>query len=129
MILIVGQNPAKGMEDKKPFYGTRSGDVLFRWLIRAGIYRESYKLVNLWPKSGKLGSTKDLKLRGGVVVRDLDWSKIITVGKVADRYVRPLVNEKPLLNIPHPSGLNRKLNDHKAEDKIIKDIIKFLEDA
>lgn len=125
-ILIIGQNPAKDRELWPAFHNTKSGDRLFRWLEEAGL--KNYDTANIWDKSGKLPSMKILRETAIHNIRwHLPFDKVITVGKVADKIFKYIAHSKyKILNIPHPSGLNRKLNDPNVEKQIIENIREFI---
>lgn len=128
MILIIGQNPAKGFEHNPAFEGTKSGKRLFKWLKKAKIY--NYTCLNIWQKSGKLPNILEVKYdfcRNLLHNRNWPYNKIVTVGKISDKVIKQiLIDHRNILNIPHPSGLNRKLNDPKVEEQIIKDLREFV---
>jgi len=126
IILVIGQNPAKGREGELAFLDTRSGERLFRWLSEAGIELHRVHFVNLWPKEGKLPNSRELANNAHRIVRNYEWDCIFTVGNVAAKYVGRLLPINKWLPLPHPSGRNRQLNDKNLEKTIIEDIKYFL---
>jgi uracil-DNA glycosylase len=113
-ILVVGQSPSKRNKDKGvPFEGTRSGINLWQWLetIDPDSLAE-FDFVNCSDEVDykfKPKDIEDIAERVKLVLREHRYDKIITLGKVAG-----MVMDKAGIkhySLPHPSGLNRKLND------------------
>lgn len=124
-LLIIGQNPARGMENETPFHNTKSGERLFRWLKDSGVSLDDCTFINVWYKLGKLPGSLLMRQYSSLNLKKHNCDRIITVGKVAQKIIAPLT-KLPILNIPHPSGLNRKLNDPKIEQQIIQNLKEFV---
>lgn len=116
-VLFVGSSPSKKNKVSwVPFVGTRSGKVLESWMQQLGVQG---KVMNVYPKV----STNPLNR--GEIMFHLDrlsrtakrFDKIIALGDVAHKALLDADVEHFVL--PHPSGLNRKLNDKEY----VKDIL------
>lgn len=112
-ILIVGQNPKTRRNIKEPFVGTKSYDVLTSWLSSAGIPMSAVRIINASNKVGKV-TQKDVNRRR--LKKELEAHKyVVTLGNYAKQATISVSKESLLsyivLCIPHPSGLNRQLNN------------------
>lgn len=58
----------------------------------------------------------DMKL-----IRETPLAKIVTLGKMATWGFTSLKSDMPFHELPHPSGLNHKLNDKETLEKILAD--------
>lgn len=121
-VVLVGSNPtAKNLDPKIPFVGTSSGKILTRWLQVLGIDPLHARFVNVSDQI-VLGNRKlkvseyDLDRLENDLVLNLVLDhlsnkplKVVALGKTAsDALMRIRVDH---FELPHPSGLNRKLND------------------
>ncbi len=111
MILFVGDrpNPKKNRDRDTAFVGTTSYKVLLEWIYRMDIDVSRVVMRNAFDLSGDR-TLLDYELDA--------WQdgRVITLGSApADRlrdyndFVKPL----QFFKLPHPSGLNRELNDKK----------------
>src|SRR5574337_239013 len=115
-IIFVGCNPSpKNRDPRVPFVGTRSGAIFFRWTRDLGLSREDYEIITAASKITQSQSQlkkSDINLEQlaqAILLLSGRKTKIITLGKVAQWALNQLkIDHFPL---PHPSGLNRKLND------------------
>lgn len=55
------------------------------------------------------------------LIRETPLAKIVTLGEKADWGFESLKSDIPHFKLPHPSGLNRKLNDKEALEKLLAD--------
>lgn len=114
-ILIVGQNPAHKGNIGRPFHETASGHRLTDWLLKLGILGLDFELINA---SDKLGRIFIADLKTDLPWRDYD--KVIALGGKAVLALRKSgARSENFFCLPHPSGLNRKLNDKQALDKLL----------
>jgi uracil-DNA glycosylase len=107
-VLFVAQNPKLPWNVKHPFEGTKSGKMFDRWLEFFG--RPEYRLVNATKRFGKV-SWKDYD-RDGVGQALRGCTHVVALGKYAAGLLDRLGVK--YFELPHPSGLSRKLNDKKA---------------
>ena len=106
-ILIVGHSPSK-----KNIRNSPTMKRLHRWLDECGI--RTYAFTNLSPVPCKKLLKENICLDG------LDHNKIITLGGEVSK----LMDKAGIQHYaaPHPSPLNRNLNDISFEKKIIKEL-------
>lgn len=112
-ILLVGSNPSvRSLTDKAFDSSTYSGRILQSWLngIDGTIYCEnitSQKTENNRP----LNSNEMALARVSLLERinRINPDRLVALGKSAAEILKDLGLE--FLEMPHPSGLNRKLND------------------
>lgn len=127
-IVFIGSNPSQRSQSVVPFYyNTKSMTILNKWIERmhegANIRLESVHFLNVsnYPTVGnrplKMSEIRmeipGLSNRISSIIPD----KIIALGKTAETALTLL--GVPHYAMPHPSGLNRKLNDPAyVEEKI-----------
>lgn len=106
-ILIVGHSPSK-----KNIRNSPTMKRLHRWLDECGV--RTYAFTNLSPVPCKKLLKENICLDG------LDHNKIITLGAEVSK----LMDKAGIQHYaaPHPSPLNRNLNDISFEKKIIKEL-------
>jgi uracil-DNA glycosylase len=130
MIYVIAQNPKTDLNKIKPMRGTPSYGVLRKWLLEVGIDIRDVKIVNACSKMGRV-TKKDIDL-SFVSLISMDFpmkpNAIITLGTIAKEFADVRVpNGMSVFNLPHPSGLNRKLNDPNFIKDKLKDLKKALE--
>ena len=106
-ILIVGHSPSK-----KNIRNSPTMKRLHKWLDECGV--RTYAFTNLSPVPCKKLLKENICLDG------LDHNKIITLGGEVSK----LMDKAGIQHYaaPHPSPLNRNLNDISFEKKIIKEL-------
>ena len=121
-LLILAQNPKKIMNKKDPLKGTKSWTVLSRWLIEANVPGSHVELRNALSAVGDRSLTITT-VRNQVETRRwvpeiIEFPVIVCLGRIPEQAVRftreaffPNVTSWDHFFLPHPSGLNRKLND------------------
>lgn len=125
-VLFVGQNPSKeNLDLNVPFVGTKSHKVLNRWAFIIGAH--SYNMINcsneiyFKPNKKNIHSTAEYFT---VLKFYLKYDKIIALGNIAAKVLTKANIEH--FKLPHPSGLNRKLNDKKWLRKQLKEAKKYV---
>ena len=110
-ILIVGHSPSK-----KNIRNSPTMKRLHRWLDECGV--RTYAFTNLSPVPCKKLLKENICLDG------LDHNKIITLGGEVSK----LMDKAGIQHYaaPHPSPLNRNLNDISFEKKIIKELSVYI---
>lgn len=111
-VLIVGANPSKkNLFDNVPFLGSRSGVILQEWIEYLSL--KNYTVINasdrILEKGEKL-SVKDYNIER-LVKESERHDFVIALGEEASKACKLCSIEHSRL--PHPSGLNRQLNDKK----------------
>ncbi len=118
LFAIVGQNPKSKVNIKHPFKGTRSLTKLTSWLKAANVDIEEVALFNAVDVVGKV-SEKLLKDPLNIEkLRDKlkGFKYVVSAGNFALMAVlKCKLDNVDHYNIPHPSGLNRKLNLKDAD--------------
>lgn len=114
-VLLVGINPSS-----KPFRKGCSLDKMNIWMESLGFYR--YSFSNVIPYAGEY-KMKDVDINFVQSFSD-GYDKVIALGGFASRALtRAGVDHYTL---PHPSPLNRKLNDREYEKRVIEECRKWL---
>ena len=110
-ILIVGHSPSK-----KNIRNSPTMKRLHKWLDECGV--RTYAFTNLSPVPCKKLLKENICLDG------LDHNKIITLGGEVSK----LMDKAGIQHYaaPHPSPLNRNLNDISFEKKIIKELSVYI---
>jgi len=112
-ILLVGQNPKEIIQVEHPFYESRSIKTLGKWVVRLHLgWNDNVFYTNASNKLGKI-TLKDANPY--LSCYSLTSDKIIALGNYASRALKKLNVDH--FKLPHPSGLNRKLNDKKWVDE------------
>ncbi len=126
MILIIAQNPKTELNKVMPLFGTKSYETLAAWLEKAGHSIDECDIVNACSKMGKI-TKKDIDLRHhGLGVMSL-YDKIIVLGNIAAYYAEINLWNRSYFKLPHPSGLNRKLNDKKYIHHLLSNLKDYLD--
>ena len=117
-VVFVGDKPGKKNKDPRvPFVGTNSYKRLLEWILELEIDISNVVLCN----------SKDfiVECPGHFLVHKFDCDtclsdgdKIIALGNNASKHLKSLGCEHFLMD--HPSGLNRKLNDKKYVESMLK---------
>jgi hypothetical protein len=115
MILFVGDKPSKvNIDPNWAFIGSRSGLVLYGWIERMGIKDDVAVINSVHPQFAHIAI---MFHEAGAVVIALG----INAAKALDKI------NVPKFSMPHPSGLNRKLNNKKYLDKCLTDCRVYIE--
>lgn len=136
-LLIVAQNPKHEKNVASPFEDTQSGKVFNEWLERASIPREAVTVVNAYdnvgPHTYRLSQIKKDTEKGRWESLVYNNPTIITLGRVAAEAINltatRLNAQGRYFYLPHPSGLNRQLNDEKQISNIINQLRRAYENA
>lgn len=117
-ILIVGHSPSPSSTRRK---GNPTLERLNRWLDACDV--DIYSFTNLCASSAT-------SLKNGQICETMlkeifsEYNKIITLGNEVKHYVSKMGFE--IYPLPHPSPLNRNLNDKKYETDVIKGLQSFI---
>lgn len=122
-VLFVGQSPKTYLNKKEPFVGTTSYRRLMTWLNCLGPDVQVLFTNATQEVAGKSITENDL-MELNKVIQDFDPDYIIALGKLASNALTHI--DVAHLAGPHPSGLNRKLNDKQFVDKWLKLMIEYV---
>lgn len=112
-ILIVGDSPSKLNKDPNvPFIGAKCEKRLRSWLEYLQLNWNDCIFINSTDKDAKYKVQNLLKKN----------YNIIALGNKASNFL----NYKDHFKLPHPSGLNRKLNDKVYEKKMLDNCKEWL---
>lgn len=111
-VLFVGQNPSKDNVDfNVAFIGSRSHARLMSWIKSLKI--DNYSLTNASRVIGPV-TLKDADLNGiRATIEAYKPTHIVSLGEYASKVLKRM--KIAHIPMPHPSGLNRKLNDAQFE--------------
>lgn len=130
--LFVGSNPSIKAATLVPFCPTtKSGDTLRKWAADMGLEHYQFFNVSNLPTKGNRPLTKNeimtnsSRLKTELQSDVLRAGKVVAVGKAAA--VALTLLRIPFYEMPHPSGLNRQLNDPAYLAEKIKGLLKYLE--
>lgn len=127
-VLFIGSNPSGKSPDEFAFhYRTRSGKTLYSWIERADIHVRVLANVSnkITPGNRPLTITEIRQALPALKERiDRNNCPVVAVGKTAARALTLLGVQ--FYELPHPSGLNRKLNNPAYIDEKIKGLIAWI---
>lgn len=102
-VLFVGDKPsAKNLDPNVAFEGTKSGETLKQWCKLMGLHRSDYEAINRVDEFF-------VECCRSFVKND---KAVVSLGVKAHQAL--LKAGIPHFPLPHPSGLNRKLNDKNS---------------
>ena len=113
MIYFIGDKPSKcNVDPRIAFVGTNSYKTLLIWIHRMNLSINDIMIFN-----------------SNAFVNDIqekitENDQIIALGKESSKILTQ--HNIPHLEIPHPSGLNRKLNDVKKVDRFLKECKEYV---
>lgn len=131
-ILFIGSNPSSSSQNLVAFCrSTKSGQILNKWVQAAGIENFTTENVSIYPTPhNKPLTAKDLKFAlPSLNARlwqykeaPLNW-RFVSLGVTADKALTMLGIEHYVM--PHPSGMNRQLNDPEFVAEKIKGLASY----
>ena len=117
-ILIVGHSPSPSSTKRK---GNPTLERLNRWLDACDV--RIYSFTNLAPSSSQ--SLKKAEINDTMFHEIFkNYNKIITLGKEVKQYTKKMGYD--FYELPHPSPLNRNLNDKNYEKDVIRGLQSFI---
>lgn len=131
-IIFLGSNPSQRSICIKPFWrDTKSMQVISNWLDMLNLGEEEIYFMNVsdtpTPNNRPL---KISEIRASLPmlsnkINDVIPEKIIALGKTAEKALTLLCI--PHYAMPHPSPVNRQLNNQQFVDSKINGLIKYLQ--
>lgn len=116
-IMFVGQNP-KRADQRFAFEGTRSLITLNGWIARLPLFKtDEIFLANAHSQPGKVPNPKDADSMDTIFWHATNSDVTVALGEYASRAMD--LRGIKHVRFPHPSGLNRKLNDETYIDCMI----------
>lgn len=133
-VLFIGSNPATAATSTYPFdISSKSGKTIREWIIRAGITGNAtfYNVANRRTPNNRPLKKSEIEAALPMLQRAVEWEKsfqrkdiyLVAVGKTAQQALTLL--RLPFYAMPHPSGLNRQLNDPQFVEEKINGLKKF----
>lgn len=128
MILILGSKPSrKNKHAGVPFVGTQSYKRLMDWLFRMDVDISGVQLSNADKCEFRVLECGDRQVvEAETHFMHFEADKIIALGLDADKFLRRN-GVRNYYRLPHPSGLNRLLNDEKFVRMELRACQKYLE--
>ncbi len=125
MILFVGDKASKKNKDPNiPFVGTKSYKRLLEWIWRMDLDVTEIILANCHHVK-EYGFENYYYVETPNMFIDVDeYCKVIALGKNAAKYLKECGIEHH--ELPHPSGLNRKLNDKEYTAALLERCADFI---
>ena len=117
MIYFIGDKPSKcNIDPQVAFVGTRSYKTLLDWIYRMNLSINQICLFNVDEFTNLVNYKKTLPIH--------EHDQIVALGREASRALDKAII--PHLRIPHPSGLNRKLNDPREVNRFLKECKEYV---
>ena len=132
-ILFVGSNPSNWSVSSQPFcLGTKSGFTLAGWIYHLD-QSHSIEFLNVTAHKTPDNRALTIKQIRQALPGLTAWihakkpDRIIALGKTAEKALTLL--HLDFLSMPHPSGLNRQLNDEQFVKGKIKTLVEYCTEA
>lgn len=110
-VFFVGDKPSKkNLDPNTPFVGTKSYKTLLNWIGDLDVNVTDVVLANKKHISKHMSGAIEVELPSLYTVMEVG-DPVIALGESAGKYLDKLKIHH--FKMPHPSGLNRKLNDKK----------------
>ena len=126
-ILFVGSNPSVRSETNTAFHGsTKSARILDEWtkdIVGDKIYHNVSTVKTVYNRPLKVSEIKEGAYMLLLHIMQEKPDKIIALGKTAAKALA--FTNQAFLEMPHPSGRNRLLNDTKYVEQKIKELAEF----
>lgn len=131
-IIFLGSNPSQRSISIKPFWrDTKSMQVISNWLDMLNLGEEEIYFMNVSDTTTpnnrplKISEIKASLPMLSNKINDVIPEKIIALGKTAEKALTLL--RIPHFAMPHPSGLNRQLNNKEFIEEKIKSLQEYLQ--
>jgi len=134
VILFIASNPSHLNEDpKKPFIGSRSEKKFNEWASR--LAPNGYKAINVIDTTTEGNrALKKVEIEDSIIelcekIKLNENKKIIALGKTAQLAIelaKPILGEIDYFALPHPSPLNRFLNNRDQVEAILEECERWI---
>ena len=136
VVLFIGSNPSQKSTTIIPFWAnTNSSKILNSWIdkVKEQVNVEEVHCLNVanYPTPGnrplkmpEIKAELDRLAYDIYGLRGINPDKVVALGKTAQTALTLL--HIPHYAMPHPSGLNRQLNDPKFVEEKINGLVEFL---
>lgn len=116
-VLFIGDRPSsKNLSQVIPFVGTKSYKVLLDWIYQMDLEIGNIQMMNAYTADG----TCTIPLALDYEDAFMSQFKIVCLGIEAKLAMSQYAPHLQYVCLPHPSGLNRKLNDKKELTKLLQ---------
>lgn len=136
MIVFLGSNPSHAANSSAAFCAsTKSGQTIRSWIAKLGLIATRTSFYNVanrrTPKNRPLNK-KEIKVAAPGIKTHIEYLEmlykekihVVAVGKTAVEAMKLL--DMPFYEWPHPSGLNRQLNEPGFIEEKIKGLQEYL---
>ena len=121
-VVFVGSNPSsKNTNPKQPFTGTRSDEMLSKWISLLDLKgRSTYKfnVSDLITENNRPLKESEYQLEA-LELSVKGYEVVVALGNTAEQALKRL--NIPHFKLPHPSPRNLQLNNPNFVDKILKE--------
>jgi uracil-DNA glycosylase len=126
-ILFIGSNTSNASADNSAFHpSTKSRKILDSWCQDIVGIKAYLNVLDKKTEDNRPLTQEEIKVNISRLAEDIkkiNPDKIIALGKTASKAVS-LLGLK-FLELPHPSGMNRLLNDPQYVEEKIKELVEF----
>jgi len=125
-LLVIAQNPGPGQDFRKKDDGVRGGSTIgkmYEWMDWIGV--NFFSFSNTYPHPGQF-TKKDIDYDRLYTISK-GYNKVIALGNVASEALAKINIDH--FKLPHPSGLNRKLNDKVYVQKVLSECKEYYENS
>lgn len=128
MIIFVGDKPSKqNLDPDIPFVGTQSYKKLLSWIAKLDVDYNDSVICNV--EHLKIDSMGHMSVELNCMFFEIDpeGDRFVALGNNAAKALRAL--SLPFFQLPHPSGLNRKLNDKTYVEYVLDECKEYIHEA
>ncbi len=125
----MGTNPSTKSPDLTPFHpSTKSSKILAQWFKDIPVVVKYINLVDYQTENNKPLKTSEIKQCIPALISKIESNseyKIVGLGKTVAKALA--MTKYDFFEAPHPSGLNRKLNDKEYVEQMIQTLREYCE--
>ena len=127
-ILIVGSNPSMKSPDLTPFHpSTKSSQILQQWFTGINAVFSYVNLVDYQTENNRPLRVAEIKRCIPDLISKIELHegyKIVGLGKTVAKALS--MTRFNFFEAPHPSGLNRKLNDKEYVKGMVDELLTYI---
>jgi uracil-DNA glycosylase len=135
MIVFLGSNPSCTSPVNDPFSHCKSANKMLNdWIPKLGLIRSEVvfkNVANYKTVGNKPLSVRQINIEIPRLTYELDNCLVVTLGKTAEKAILKCLSHNSMIvwcyALPHPSGLNRLLNDKEAVEAMLQDAKRQIE--